>query len=138
MALVKGAPPQENTLCRVHRGNLLEDLFCSRGDSGGRMLRAAIQHIEREGSGVVVYIPPDTTLGDEVASFVAARAVDEHEAPVDGSTAHERTLRQFGLGAQVLQDLGISKIRLLTNAPRKLAGLRGYGLEVVECISLND
>jgi 3,4-dihydroxy 2-butanone 4-phosphate synthase/GTP cyclohydrolase II len=135
IALVKGNPPRENTLCRVHRGNLLQDLFSSRGDCGGRLLRDAIERIEREGAGVVIYIPPDRTLSQEAA-------LHNQESPEsirpDGSTSKERTLRHYGLGAQVLQDLGVAKIRLLTNSPRKLAGLQGYGLEVVECIPLSE
>ncbi len=138
-ALVKGKPPRDNTLCRVHRGNLLQDLFCSRGDSGGRLLRDAIDRIEREGSGVVIYIPSDRTLGQEAAldALANGEASPESVRP-DGSTSKERTLRHYGLGAQVLQDLGVAKIRLLTNSPRKLAGLQGYGLEVVDCIPLSE
>lgn len=134
MALVKGEPPPDAALCRVHRGNLLADLFSSQTESGGRVLRASIDHIEREGAGIVIYIPPDRSLSEEASRH-------HQEAPEsirpDGSTSKERTLRQYGLGAQVLNDLGIAKIRLLTNSPRKLAGLQGYGLEVVESIPLN-
>jgi 3,4-dihydroxy 2-butanone 4-phosphate synthase / GTP cyclohydrolase II len=132
VALVKGQPPSESALCRVHRGELLSDLFCSRDASGGRALRAAIDRIEQEQAGVIIYIPSDASVGDEAqryqGTFVPSQA--------DGSTVSERTLRQFGLGAQVLQDLRIEKIRLLTNSPRRLAGLRGYGLQVLETVPL--
>lgn len=133
VALVKGEPPAENALCRVHRGDLLSDLFSSRDASGGRALRRAIERIEQEGAGVVIYIPADTTVGEE------AELYRETSGPThaDGSTVNERTLRQFGLGAQVLQDLRVSKIRLLTNSKRRLAGLRGYGLQVVETVPLD-
>jgi 3,4-dihydroxy 2-butanone 4-phosphate synthase/GTP cyclohydrolase II len=134
-ALVKGDPQKDNALCRVHRGNLLEDLFSSRTDSGGRLLRAAIERIEREGAGVIIYISPDKTLSAEAS---ARGAETSESAPVDGSTSNERTLRELGLGAQVLQALGIARIRLLTNSPRKLPGLRGYGLEVVECLPFGE
>jgi 3,4-dihydroxy 2-butanone 4-phosphate synthase / GTP cyclohydrolase II len=132
VALVKGEPPSESALCRVHRGDLLSDLFSSRDSSGGRALRAAIDHIEQEGAGVVIYIPSDTTVGEE-AQFYHDTYEPSH---TDGSTVNERTLRQFGLGAQVLQDLRIEKIRLLTNSPRRLAGLRGYGLQVLQTVPL--
>jgi 3,4-dihydroxy 2-butanone 4-phosphate synthase / GTP cyclohydrolase II len=137
-ALVKGNPPRDNTLCRVHRGNLLQDLFSSRGDCGGRLLREAIQRIEDEGAGVVIYIPPDRTLNEEAVQHAQATNGTPDSIRPDGSTSKERTLRHYGLGAQVLQDLGVAKIRLLTNSPRKLAGLQGYGLEVVECIPLSE
>src|SRR5690606_11534988 len=135
VALVKGSPPRDKTLCRVHRGNLLRDLFSSRGDCGGRLLREAIARIEREGAGVVIYIPPDRTLNEEAVQH--SQEAPESMRP-DGSTSKERTLRHYGLGAQVLHELGVAKIRLLTNSPRKLAGLQGYGLEVIECIPLSE
>lgn len=134
-ALVKGEPAPENTLCRVHRGNLLEDLFSSRSDSGGHLLRTAIDRIEHAGSGVIIYIPPDEALSVEVNRLQVGLS---EATPIDGSTAKERTLRELGLGAQVLQSLGITKIRLLTNSPIKLPGLRGYGLEVMECVPLTE
>jgi 3,4-dihydroxy 2-butanone 4-phosphate synthase / GTP cyclohydrolase II len=133
VALVKGEPPTESALCRVHRGDLLSDLFSSRDASGGRALRSAIDCIEREGSGVIIYIPTDMTVGEEALLYQDAY-VPPH---TDGSTVNERTLRQFGLGAQVLQDLRIEKIRLLTNSPRRLAGLGGYGLQVLETVPLS-
>jgi 3,4-dihydroxy 2-butanone 4-phosphate synthase/GTP cyclohydrolase II len=134
-ALIKGQPPKDNALCRVHRGSLLEDLFSSRAEAGGKLLRASIDRIEREGAGLIIYIPSDQTLSVEAGLH---QTETSDATPIDGSTSHERTLRELGLGAQVLQSLGIARIRLLTNSPRKLPGLRGYGLEVVECISLSE
>lgn len=135
VALVKGEPPADHALCRVHRGDLLADLFSSRESSGGRALRAAIDHIDREGAGLIIYIPSEASLERELERL---RSEGPTSTFAGGSTANERALRRFGLGAQVLQDLGIRKIRLLTDTPRKLAGLKGYGLEVIEVVPLSS
>lgn len=133
LALVKGQPDPQSALCRMHRGSLLADLFSSTDSEGGRNLRAAIREIERAGAGVVVYIPSHAALKDELQRLTGDAAAS---AAQEGSTAGERQLRQFGLGAQVLRELGLRKIRLLTNNPRKLVGIRGYGLEVIDTVAL--
>jgi 3,4-dihydroxy 2-butanone 4-phosphate synthase/GTP cyclohydrolase II len=137
-ALTKGviATP-EPILCRVHSGSLIADLFSSTRFDGGLNLREAILAIERSGVGVVLYIPPKGDLGRELtdthwldeASSAAARV----ETPKPG---HTWTLREFGLGAQVLADLGVQKLRLLTNSQPKIVGLTGFGLKVVERVPL--
>lgn len=133
LALVKGQPDPQSALCRMHRGSLLADLFSSTDSEGGRNLRAAIREIERAGAGVVVYIPSHAALKDELQRLTGDAAASTAQ---EGSTAGERQLRQFGLGAQVLRELGLRKIRLLTNNPRKLVGIRGYGLEVIDTVAL--
>ena len=80
----------------------------------------------------------DDGLGWHALDALANGEASPESVRPDGSTSKERTLRHYGLGAQVLQDLGVAKIRLLTNSPRKLAGLQGYGLEVVDCIPLSE
>jgi 3,4-dihydroxy 2-butanone 4-phosphate synthase / GTP cyclohydrolase II len=135
LAMVKGAPDPEGTLCRMHRGSLIGDLFGSSATEGGRMLRAAIEQIEAAGSGVIVYLPPQGSLRDDLISH-SSDAPPLNTLVNDTGTPQERELRQFGLGAQVLRELSISKIRLLTNNPRKLVGIAGYGLEIVETVSL--
>jgi 3,4-dihydroxy 2-butanone 4-phosphate synthase/GTP cyclohydrolase II len=117
-------------LCRMHSGSTLADVFASTPRDGGRHLREALLRIEAEGRGVVVYLPPKGNAAAELASYVAV--VEAPPAPREGASADP--LREFGLGAQVLADLGLHKIRLLTNNPRKIAGLRGYGLEIVESV----
>lgn len=133
LALVKGQPDPQSALCRMHRGSLLADLFSSTDSEGGCNLRAAIREIERAGAGVVVYIPSHAALKDELQRLTGDAAASTAQ---EGSTAGERQLRQFGLGAQVLRELGLRKIRLLTNNPRKLVGIRGYGLEVIDTVAL--
>jgi 3,4-dihydroxy 2-butanone 4-phosphate synthase/GTP cyclohydrolase II len=128
LALVRGevANATEPVLCRVHRGSTLGDLFSSTESEGGQHLRQAVRMIERAGRGVVLYLPG----GGDVASELGARAA----APESGSGAPP--LREFGLGAQVLADLGLRRIALLTNNPRKYAGLTGYGLEVAQRVPI--
>jgi 3,4-dihydroxy 2-butanone 4-phosphate synthase/GTP cyclohydrolase II len=132
LALVKGDVSGDPApLCRVHAGSTLADTFASTRFDGGRHLREAIARIEAEGRGALVYLPPGGDTSREIASYVAL----ERSAP---ENAPDQPLREFGLGAQVLADLGLHKIRLLTNNPRKIAGIHGYGLDVVERVPLHS
>jgi 3,4-dihydroxy 2-butanone 4-phosphate synthase/GTP cyclohydrolase II len=132
LALVKGdlqgGPPP---LCRVHTGSLLADTFMATPRDGGQHLHEAIAQIEAEGRGALVYIAPSGDLGREFNGWVASQT-----APV--SSSKDMPLREFGLGAQVLVDLGLHEIRLLTNNPRKIAGIHGFGLDVVERVPLHS
>jgi 3,4-dihydroxy 2-butanone 4-phosphate synthase/GTP cyclohydrolase II len=131
LALVKGELDSEvATLCRVHTGSTLADTFASTPWEGGRHLREAIKTIEVEGRGVIVYLPPRVDMQAEMQHYAASLAARDETMP-------EQPLREFGLGAQVLVDLGLRKIRLLTNNPRKIAGLNGYGLDVVARVPLS-
>jgi len=135
LALVKGGLARDvPTLCRVHAGSTVADTFASTPSEGGRHLREAIRTIERAGSGVIVYLPP---RGDTQAEIDHYGALLLSEGDAKGK-APEQPLREFGLGAQVLVDLGLHKIRLLTNNPRKIVGLHGYGLDVVERVPLGS
>ena len=139
LALVKGHVGGEDpVLCRMHRGSFVADLFSSTAFEGGRNLREALDAIEQEGRGVVVYLPPKSDLKAQLESL--RRRSDPREPPEPSSplneAPHQGALREFGLGAQVLRELGVRKLRLLTNNPRKIAGIRGYGLEVVETVPL--
>ncbi len=131
LALVRGElTPQEPTLCRMHAGSVLADTFASTPREGGRNLREAMRRIDKEGRGVIVYLPPRTSLEVELASWVSAHR------PPSATEQNDHPLREFGLGAQVLTDLGLHKIRLLTNNPRKIAGIHGYGIDIVESVPL--
>jgi 3,4-dihydroxy 2-butanone 4-phosphate synthase/GTP cyclohydrolase II len=135
LALVKGqvgrgegdgeTPP----LCRMHSGSTIADTFASTTRDGGKHLREAIAQIEGEGRGVIVYLPPRGNAKAELENYATLR----HTPP---DTRGDPPLREFGLGAQVLVDLGLHKIRLLTNNPRKIAGIHGFGLDVVERVPL--
>jgi 3,4-dihydroxy 2-butanone 4-phosphate synthase/GTP cyclohydrolase II len=131
LALTKGAISDGGPiLCRVHAGSLIGDLFSSTPFDGGSNLREAILSIEQERAGIVLYLPPRGDLAGELSAFVK---VDRAAPALDGAP---QTLREFGLGAQVLADLGVHQIRLLTNSQPKIAGLTGFGLEVVERVPL--
>ena len=97
---------------------------------------AGVDAIEAEGSGVVVYLPPRCDLRHELMALTERLKSSPVAAPKPDSRAHGGTLREYGLGAQVLRELGLHRIRLLTNNPRKIAGIHGYGLEVVESVPL--
>ncbi|MBK8253018.1 MAG: 3,4-dihydroxy-2-butanone-4-phosphate synthase [Polyangiaceae bacterium] len=135
-ALTKGnVRTDEPVLCRVHSGSVLADLFSSTPFDGGSNLREAIAAIEKAGAGVVLYIPPKGDLVAEIEALSKAQGAAKER--VSGDDVGQRwTLREFGLGAQVLADLGVHKLRLLTNNQPKIAGLTGFGLEVVERVPL--
>lgn len=146
VALTKGELKGETpVLCRMHSGSTIGDVFASTPREGGRNLREAIRRIEAERRGVIVYLPPRQMPADEIAQLTAGSGATK---PANGERLHgdsptpprgdsQTPLREFGLGAQVLADLGLHEIRLLTNNPRKIAGLSGFGLEIVESVPLN-
>ncbi len=131
LALIKGQLDVEPTLCRVHAGSTLADTFASTPWDGGRHLREAIKTIEAAGRGVIVYLPSRGNTQNELDAYARLEQAPRETMP-------DQPLREFGLGAQVLADLGLHKIRLLTNNPRKIAGINGYGLEVVERVPLTE
>jgi 3,4-dihydroxy 2-butanone 4-phosphate synthase/GTP cyclohydrolase II len=133
LALVKGdLRGTEPVLARVHGGSTLSDIFSSTESEGGKNLREALVAIERAGRGVCVYLPGQRDLASELRmhSEKSDRKAFPPEAPPPAP------LREFGLGAQVLADLGLHQIRLLTNNPRKIANLAGFGLQVVDRVPL--
>ncbi len=138
LALVKGNPnAHDPVLCRMHGGSTVADLFSSSLFEGGKNLREAIDLIEREGSGVVVYLPSKSDLKSQLDALLRSDPTKPPESSPNSSDGpHRNALREFGLGAQILRQLGLYRLRLLTNNPRKIAGIRGYGLEIVETLPL--
>lgn len=131
LALVKGDVTSGGApLCRVHTGSTLGDVFVATSRDGGRHLRQAIGQIEAAGRGALVYVVP---RGDAHRELDALQAERQAAPP---SSAGEPPLREFGLGAQVLIDLGMTQIRLISNNPRKIAGLHGFGLDITERVPL--
>jgi 3,4-dihydroxy 2-butanone 4-phosphate synthase/GTP cyclohydrolase II len=134
----------------MHSGSVLADVFSSTAEEGGHNLSEAIDAIEQEGAGVIVYLPSRRDLRGELHAVSRPPPDPRREAGVrpkaaasapgsaaQGAQSGQRgTLREYGLGAAVLRDLGLATIRLLTNNPRKIAGIMGYGLEVAGCVPL--
>jgi 3,4-dihydroxy 2-butanone 4-phosphate synthase/GTP cyclohydrolase II len=133
LALVKGDIATGGApLCRVHSGSTVADTFASTPRDGGRHLRETVAQIEAAARGALVYIAPRGEVQRELGEWLAMKASPPPVAPNDAP------LREFGLGAQVLVDLGLREIRLLTNNPRKIAGINGFGLNVVERVPLHS
>jgi 3,4-dihydroxy 2-butanone 4-phosphate synthase/GTP cyclohydrolase II len=132
VALVKGdLRGKEPVLTRVHRACLMGDLLGSAQCECGSQLEQAIQRIQEEGRGVIVYLQKDVPAKTRLQCTHLS-----NEVVVKGKPDQTR-LREFGVGAQILKDLGLSRLRLLTNNPKKIVGLESYSLEVVEQIPLS-
>jgi 3,4-dihydroxy 2-butanone 4-phosphate synthase/GTP cyclohydrolase II len=132
VALVKGdLRGKEPVLTRVHRACLMGDLLGSSQCECGSQLEQAIHRIQEEGRGVIVYLQKDVPAKTRLQCTHLS-----NEVVVKGQPDQTR-LREFGVGAQILKDLGLSRLRLLTNNPKKIVGLESYSLEVVEQIPLS-
>ncbi|MBS1657273.1 MAG: bifunctional 3,4-dihydroxy-2-butanone-4-phosphate synthase/GTP cyclohydrolase II [Bacteroidetes bacterium] len=139
LALVRGEwKKDEPVLVRVHSCCLTGDVFGSRRCDCGGQLHDAMQMVEEEGKGVVLYMNQE---GRGIGLLNKLRAYDLQEKGLDTVDANlhlgfKMDERDYGVGAQILRDLGVEKIRLMTNNPKKRAGLKGYGLEIVENVPI--
>jgi 3,4-dihydroxy 2-butanone 4-phosphate synthase/GTP cyclohydrolase II len=135
LALVRGTiSPTAPTLVRVHSECLTGDVFGSRRCDCGNQLHAALEQIDEAGAGVLVYMRQE---GRGIGLAAKIQAYKLQEEGLDTVEANERLgfagdLREYGIGAQILVDVGVKEIRLLTNNPKKVIGLEGYGLNIID------
>jgi 3,4-dihydroxy 2-butanone 4-phosphate synthase/GTP cyclohydrolase II len=141
LALVKGEiDSTQATLVRVHSECLTGDVFGSRRCDCGNQLHAALQQISEEGNGVLVYMRQE---GRGIGLAAKIHAYKLQEEGLDTVEANAKLgfpsdLRDYGLGAQILFDLGVRKFRFLTNNPKKVVGLEGYGMQMVEQVPIRS
>ena len=139
IAMVKGEiDPGEEVLVRVHSECLTGDIFMSNRCDCGPQLHAALEKIEKEGKGVLLYMRQE---GRGIGIINKLKAYSIQDTGLDTVEANEKLgfppdLRDYGIGAQILRDLGIDRMKIMTNNPRKIVGLEGYGLQVTNRVPL--
>jgi len=139
LALVKGEiNPDDEILVRVHSECLTGDVFGSMRCDCGEQLHAAMKMIEEEGKGIIVYMHQE---GRGIGLFNKLKAYELQDQGLDTVQANEHLgfkadLRDYGVGAQILRDLGVRRMRQMTNNPKKIKGIEGYGLEVTERVPI--
>ena len=140
LALVKGKIDKHTpTLVRVHSECLTGDVFGSRRCDCGNQLRAAMQQIAEAGNGVLVYMRHQEGRGIGLAAKIHAYKLQEEgldTVEANAKLGYPSDLRDYGLGAQILFDLGVRQFRFLTNNPKKVVGLEGYGIQMIEQVPI--
>jgi 3,4-dihydroxy 2-butanone 4-phosphate synthase/GTP cyclohydrolase II len=140
LALVKGEwKKDESVLVRVHSSCVTGDIFGSCRCDCGPQLQKAMEMIEKEGKGVIVYMNQEGRGIGLLNKLKAYKLQEEGRDTVEANLelGFKMDERDYGVGAQILRDLGISKMRLMSNNPKKRAGLVGYGLEIVENVAIS-
>jgi len=130
LALIKGeVSPKEETLVRVHTKYVPGDVFGFELLNTGAVIQRSMEIIAREGKGVILYLQPEHK-GPAPSMVTYPRVEGKQQKDMNPSFVYRADFKEYGIGAQILRDLGVRKMRLLTNNKKHLVGLRGYGLEI--------
>ncbi|MBI4516116.1 MAG: 3,4-dihydroxy-2-butanone-4-phosphate synthase [Deltaproteobacteria bacterium] len=140
LVLVKGEiGPNEPVLVRAHSEYVPGDVFGLVARNTGALIHQAMEMVAKEGRGVILYLRQEGRSAEMLApnGRSSRQARQDVRRPSTDPIARQAEFREYGIGAQILRDVGVGKIRLLTNYPRRMISLPGYGLEIVECVPLS-
>ena len=140
VALVKGEiDPNKDILVRVHSESLISDVFNTKNCDSRAKLIKSMEIIEEEGTGVILYIRSESHGNSLVNKIIEYSIKGKISDPMDGNDdfQYKSELRNYGVGAQILRDLNVRNIRLLSNNNKKVKGLEGFGLKIVEKLKLD-
>ena len=141
LALTKGTwTKEEPVLTRVHSSNIIGDIFGARNSDSSELLHQSMLQVEREGKGVVLYMNRNQRGSVLVNQLKTLKAMQEGDSVLKEEVSNrpkKRDPRDYGIGAQILKSLGVTKLRLLTNNPVKRIGINSFGLEIVEQVEID-